>query len=136
MMHQEAEQIMAERFGGDAVVALSTAEGEMPYVRFVNAHYEHGAFYVITHAHSNKMRQIASNPTVAIAGEWLTAHGRAESLGWFGKHENREMAARLEAAFSTWIHNGHNDFDDLNTIILCIRLTDGVLLSHGKRFEM
>ncbi len=135
-MHQEAEQIMVERFGGDAVLALSTAEGNVPYVRLVNAHYEDGALYVITHARSNKMQQIARNPVVAIAGEWFTAHGRAESLGWFGKSENRTLAAKLETAFSAWIHNGHNDFDDPDTIILRIRLTDGVLLSHGRRFEL
>ena len=108
----------------------------MPYVRLVNAHYEDGALYVITHARSNKMQQIARNPVVAIAGEWFTAHGRAESLGWFGKSENRTLAAKLETAFSAWIHNGHNDFDDPDTIILRIRLTDGVLLSHGRRFEL
>ena len=135
-MHQEAEQIMVERFGGDAVLALSTAEGNVPYVRLVNAHYEDGALYVITHARSNKMQQIARNPVVAIAGEWFTAHGRAESLGWFGKSENRTLAAKLETAFSAWIHNGHNDFDDPDTILLRIRLTDGVLLSHGRRFEL
>ena len=135
-MHQEAEQIMVERFGGDAVLALSTAEGNVPYVRLVNAHYEDGALYVITHARSNKMQQIARNPVVAIAGEWFTAHGRAESLGWIGKSENRTLAAKLETAFSAWIHNGHNDFDDPDTIILRIRLTDGVLLSHGRRFEL
>ena len=135
-MHQEAEQIMVERFGGDAVLALSTAEGNVSYVRLVNAHYEDGALYVITHARSNKMQQIARNPVVAIAGEWFTAHGRAESLGWFGKSENRTLAAKLETAFSAWIHNGHNDFNDPDTIILRIRLTDGVLLSHGRRFEL
>ena len=135
-MHQEAEQIMVERFGGDAVLALSTAEGNVPHVRLVNAHYEDGALYVITHARSNKMQQIARNPVVAIAGEWFTAHGRAESLGWFGKSENRTLAAKLETAFTAWIHNGHNDFDDPDTIILRIRLTDGVLLSHGRRFEL
>ena len=28
-----------------------------------------------------------------------------------------------------------NNFDDENTIILCVELTDGLLLSHGTRFE-
>lgn len=36
---------------------------------------------------------------------------------------------------SLWIDNGHNDFDDENTIILCVELTDGLLLSHGTRYE-
>ena len=135
-MDQKAEQIMMERFGGDAVVALATVDEKMPYVRYVNAHYERGAFYVITHALSTKMCQIECNPTVAIAGEWLTAHGNAVSLGWFGKEENHAIAEKLRIAFSEWIDNGHNDFEDRNTIILRIKLTDGVLLSHGTRYDL
>ena len=135
-MNQEAERIMQERFGGDAVLALSTLEGTTPYVRFVNVHYENGAFYVITHALSNKLRQIRRNPVVAIAGEWFTAHGHAESLGWFGKNENRAIAEKLKAAFSAWIDNGHSDFADPDTIILRIALTNGVLLSHGVRYDL
>lgn len=135
-MDKETEQIMTERFGGDTIIALATSDDKVPYVRFVNAHYEGGAFYVITHALSNKMRQIEHNPIVAIAGEWFTAHGSAVNLGWFGKEENRAVAEMLKVAFTAWIDNGHNNFDDPNTIILCIQITDGVLFSHGTRFDI
>jgi general stress protein 26 len=127
---------MVERFGGDTVVALSTSDDNVPYVRFVNAHYEHGAFYVITYALSEKMKQIEHNPIVAIAAEWFTAHAVAENLGWFRKKGNHAIAEELKIAFSEWIDNGHNNFDDPNTIILCIRLTDGILLSHGTRYDL
>lgn len=128
--------IMQERFGKDNVIALATDEGCLPQVRYVNAYYEDGAFYIITYALSNKMRQIGQNPSVAIAGDWFTAHGRGENLGYFGREENRALAARLREVFAAWIDNGHNDFSDPNTCILCIRLTDGVLFSHGKRYEI
>lgn len=131
----EAEAIMKERFGKDTVIALATAEDGIPYVRNVNAYYEDGAFYIITYALSNKMKQLEKNPVAAIAGEWFTAHGKGVNLGWFGKKENREIAGKLRDAFREWIDNGHNDFDDENTIILCIELTDGLLLSHGTRYE-
>ncbi len=131
----EAEAIMKERFGKDTVIALATAEDGIPYVRNVNAYYEDGAFYIITYALSNKMKQLEKNPVAAIAGEWFTAHGKGVNLGWFGKKENREVSGKLRDAFHEWIDNGHNDFDDENTIILCIELTDGLLLSHGTRYE-
>ena len=134
-LSREAEEIMIERFGKDTVIALATIENEIPYVRNVNAYYENGAFYVITYALSNKIRHIKSNPTVAIAGDWFTAHGKGISLGYFGKQENHTIAEKLKTAFAEWIDNGHNNFDDENTIILCIELTDGVLLSHGTRYE-
>lgn len=132
---QKAERIMAERFGKDTVVALATAEGGIPFVRYINAYYEDGAFYLITHARSNKMRQIEGNPAVAIAGEWFTGHGTGRSLGYFGKEENSAIAQKLKKAFAAWIDNGHSDLGDQNTIILCITLTDALLLSHGTRYE-
>ena len=54
---------------------------------------------------------------------------------FFGKEENAPIAEKLRKAFAEWIDNGHNNFDDKNTIILCVELTDGVLLSHGTRYE-
>ncbi|MBD5509068.1 MAG: pyridoxamine 5'-phosphate oxidase family protein [Lachnospiraceae bacterium] len=131
----EAKQIMIERFGKDTVIAVATVENEVPYVRYVNAYYENGAFYIITYALSNKMKQLEKNPNVAIAGDWFTAHGKGVNLGYFGREENRLIAEKLKTAFAEWIDNGHNNFDDENTIILCIELTDGLLLSHGTRYE-
>ena len=134
-LSSEAEKIMIERFGKDTVIALATVEQEMPYVRNVNAYYEDGSFYIITYALSNKMKHIESNSTVAIAGEWFTSHGKSINLGYFGKEENCRIAGKLKNVFSEWIDNGHNDFEDENTVILCVELTDGLLLSHGIRYE-
>ena len=133
---KEAEQIMIERFGKDSVIALATTEDGIPHVRNVNAFYDNGAFYVISYGRSNKMKQIEKNPVVAIAGDWFTAHGKAVNLGYFGKDENIEIAGKLRKAFAEWIDNGHNDFNDINTCILCIKLTDGLLLSHGTRYDI
>lgn len=73
---------------------------------------------------------------MAIAGEWFTAHGKVVSLGYFGRAENGDIAGKLRTAFAEWIDNGHNNFEDENTVILCVRLTDGVLFSQGKRYEI
>ena len=132
----KTERLMTERFGKDTVIALATTEDGVPYVRYVNAFYEDGAFYIITHALAGKMKQLGKNPAAAIAGEWFTAQGTGINLGYFGKQENREIAEKLRKAFAAWIDNGHNDFADENTCILCVRLSDGVLLSHGERYEI
>ena len=135
-LNTESKKLMVERFGQDTIIALATMEGEMPNVRYVNGYYEDGAFYVITYGLSNKMRQIEKNPNVAIAGDWFTAHGKGINLGYFGKDENAEIASKLREAFVQWIDNGHNNFSDVNTCILCIRLTDGILFSHGTRYDI
>lgn len=135
-LNQITENIMTERFGKDSVIALATIENGIPHVRNVNAYYEKGAFYIITYGLSNKMRQIAQNPTAAISGDWFTGHGKGIDLGYFGKEENKVWAQKLKIAFAEWIDNGHNNFDDMNTRILCVRLTDGVLFSHGTRYDI
>lgn len=133
---EQTKQIMDERFGKDNVISLATSAENAPYVRYVNAYYEDGVFYIITYALSGKMKQIEKNPVVAIAGDWFTATGKGVNLGWFGKTENKEMAEKLREIFAEWIDNGHNDFEDQNTVILCIQLEQGVLFSHGTRYEI
>ena len=132
----ETEKIMLERFGGDKLIALATADDNIPYVRTVDAFYENKAFYVLTYGLSAKMKQISENPVVAISGEWFSAHGRGVNMGYFGKPENKAVADKMRTVFSEWIDNGHNNFEDENTIILRIDLTDGVLFSQGTRYEI
>ena len=127
---------MNERFGCDRCIALATIDGNVPSVRTVNSVYQNGAFYVITYAKSNKMKQIAANPHIAISGDWFTAHGIGENLGHILKQENTELANMLRSAFSAWYSNGHTNEADENTIILKLRLTDGILLANGTRYEI
>lgn len=132
----ELEEILKERYGKDSIVALATTKDGIPCVRYVNGVYIDGAYYVITYGLSDKMKQIEQNPNVAIAAEWFTAHGQGVNLGWFKKEENAEIAERLRTEFAEWIDNGHNNFEDVNTCILCVKLTDGILFSHGTRYEI
>ena len=99
ILNSKTKEIMKERFGKDQIIAIATVQDGKPYVRNVDGYYEDGAFYVITYALSNKMKQIEENPHVAISGDWFTAHG-------------------------------------INTCILCIRLTEGVLFSHGTKYDI
>lgn len=132
----EAQRIMNDRFNKDSLIALATVDGNTPHVRAVNSYYEDGYFYTITYALSNKMKQIAVNPTVAICGDWFTGHGIGENLGWIRDEKNNDIASKLRAAFAAWYDNGHTNEADVNTVILRIRMTDGILLHHGTRFEI
>lgn len=133
---KETDAILRERFGKDSLIALATSVDNIPHVRTVDAFYEDGTFYVLTYGLSGKMRQIEKNPVVAISGEWFTAQGRGINLGYFGKEENAPIAGKMREVFEAWIDNGHNDFADVNTCILCIRLTSGILFSNGMRYEI
>lgn len=133
---KDEEKIMYERFGHDSIIAIATCEDNVPSVRYVDAFYDDGSFYVLTYAQSTKMKQLENNPHIAIAADWFTAKGKGKNLGYFGNIENRAIANKMRELFSEWIDNGHNNFDDINTIILKIELEEGILFSHGTRYDI
>ncbi len=134
--NSQTDLILSDRFGKDSLITLATVENGIPYVRTVDAVYIDGAFYVVTYSLSGKMQQIAKNPTVAISGEWFTAHGVGENLGHVLLPENKAAMDILRAAFAAWYDNGHTNEADPNTCLLKINLTDGVLFSDGTRYEI
>ena len=134
--YPEAEQILTEWFGKDTLLSLATLDGKRPAVRIVNSCYEGGAFYTVTDARSGKMRQLKKNPEAALCAEWFTANGVGENLGHVRDEKNAAIIAKLRAAFAAWYGNGHVDEDSPHTCLLCVRLTEGVLMSHGTRYEI
>ena len=134
--YDEAMKVMAERFGHDMLVSLATVDNNRPAVRIVNSYYENGAFYVVTYALSNKMTQIKNNPEVAICGEWFTAHGIGENIGYVLDERNAVIMSKLRAVFAEWYGNGHTNENDPNTCILRIKLMDGILFNHGTKYEI
>lgn len=132
----ELQEIMTQRFGHDNEIALVTMDGSIPYARTVNAYYENGAFYVITHGKSKKMQHIAQNPLVALCGDWFSAHGMASDAGHVLDAQNADLMQRIRIAFAAWYGNGHTNEQDPNTRILQIRLSDGILFHHGTRYEI
>ena len=130
------QEKMHQRFGQDSLIALATVENGLPHVRTVNAFYQDGAFYVVTYALSGKMKQIAANPHVAVCGEWFTGHGYAVNMGHILLQSNAEIAGKMRQIFASWYGNGHVNENDVNTCILRIRLTDGVLMANGQQFVL
>lgn len=135
-LNADITAIMEDRFGHDSLIALATMDGDSPAVRTVNAYYENGCFYTVTHALSGKMQQIAKDPKVAICGDWFTARGTGESMGHILLPGNTALADKLRKAFAAWYANGHTNEADPDTIILRIRLTHGVLFRHGTRYDI
>ena len=132
--YDDAIKIMNERFGKDSMISIATVDGTHPNVRTVDGYYEDGAFYVVTYALSNKMKQIGVNPDVAVCGDWFTAHGIGENLGHVRNENNSVIMEKLRKAFASWYSHGHVNEDDSNTCLLRVRLTDGVVTDHEKKY--
>jgi len=143
-MYEEGLQLIEEKFGNgkDNVISLATIALEpnpqgkpRPVVRSVDAYYEEGTFYVVTNAKSNKMKQIALNSEVSIAGcfEMFTANGVGENLGWVLDPKNVEIRTKLRTAFAEWYDMANNEKDE-NCCILAIHLTRGTLnINHWEK---
>jgi uncharacterized pyridoxamine 5'-phosphate oxidase family protein len=139
----EGLKLLEERFGNykDNVLSLATIASELgdndkprPIVREVDAFYENGVFYVSTHARSNKILQINNNPevSVAVSGEWFTASGQGENLGWVLDPKNAELRKKIRKAF-VW-YDEVNDEEDPDCCFLAIYLTKGTLnINHWEK---
>lgn len=135
--YENAMNIMTERFGKDSLIAIATTDGERLYNRMVDAYYENGSFYVSTHTLSNKVKQVESNPEVAVcAVDWFSGHGSARNLGWVLDPQNTEIRSKLREGF-VWYDDVNNE-QDHNCCILEIRLTDGMLIKdhHAVRYQI
>ena len=136
-MDKNIIEILNKKFGFDNLISLATSDNDTPFVRTVNSYYEDGAFYTVTHALTKKMKQIEKNPKVAIcSNEWFCAHGLGENIGHICDEKNAELASKLRAVFAEWYDNGHTNEKDPDTCILKIKLTDAVLYSDGKRYDI
>ena len=134
--YAEAESILKERFGKDTLVSLATLDGKRPAVRIVNSYYEDGAFYTVTYARSGKMKQIKKNSQVALCAEWFAANGMGENIGHVRDENNAALMAKPREIFAAWYNNGDVNEDNPHTCVLRVRLTEGVLMSHGTKYEI
>ena len=126
--------------GKDNVISLATiapklAANEMPcpVVRDVDAFYEDGVFYATTHAKSNKVLQIESNPMVAFSVhfEGISGTAIAQNLGWVLAPQNTELRAKVRKAFADWYDAANNE-QDQNCVILAIRISTATIFrDHG-----
>lgn len=143
--YEEGIQILNERFGNgkDNVISLATISLESnfsgaprPSVRDVDAYYEDGTFYIVTHAQSNKVRQIMINPEVSVSVHFedFFSSGIGQNLGWVLEPQNAQIRNTLRTVFKEW-YDFANDETDQNCCILAIKMTKGTLrVNHGEMF--
>ena len=82
------------------------------------------------------MKQLSLCPHAAVCGDWFSAQGYAENMGHVLLSSNQAIMEKLRKVFASWYGNGHVNEQDPNTCILRIRLTNGVLMANGIRFEI
>ncbi len=143
--YEEGIKILNEKFGNgkDNVISLATISLERsesgnvkPSVRDVDAIYENGVFYIVTHAKSNKVKQIEANEEVSIAVHFedFFSSGKGKNLGWVLEPANAEIRGKMREAFKEWYDFANNE-EDHNCCIVAIYPEKGTLrINHGEKF--
>lgn len=143
--YEEGIKILNERFGNgkDNVISLATISPEKgpdgipkPCVRDVDAYYDDAVFYIITHAQSNKVKQIMNNPNVAISVHFedFFSSGVGKNLGWVLDPKNAKIRDTMRRVFQEWYDFANNENDE-GCCIVAVYLTKGTLrIDHGADF--
>lgn len=131
--YEESLQIMNELYGHDVAMPLATVNDGKANLRVVNAYYKDKAFYITTYSLSNKMKEIAINPYVAINHNLFVAHGVGKSIGNPLDENNKELREELRQVFYAF-YDKHVDEQDKNTCILKIDLNDALVFAHDYKY--
>ena len=54
---------------------------------------------------------------------------------WYNYVNVNLICGYLRRAFASWYDNGHTNEDDTNTIILRMKIIDGIIMSEGVKYE-
>ena len=109
-----AIMLMEQLFSRDYQFAMATAANTIPSLRFVDTYYDDGAFYSVTYANTNKVKEIAINPNIALCGrKGYSFSGKAYNIGHPLLLENNDIRNKLIKAFEPWYFKHNNEADDI-----------------------
>lgn len=129
----ESISLMKEIYGKDTPMSFATVNENCPNIRVVDTYYKDNAFYIVTYALSNKVKEITKNPKVALNHNLFVAHGTAENIGHPLEEQNKEIRKELKNIFMPW-YNKHNNEQDKNMCFVKITLNDVMLFANDHKY--
>ena len=112
--YKNAITLMEELFSRDYQFAMATTVNNIPTLRFIDTYFDNGAFYAVTYANTNKVKEIAVNPNVALCSRMgYSFCGKAYNIGHPLLPENSEIRSKLIKAFEAWYFEHNNEDDDI-----------------------
>ena len=133
--YEKSLQVLQSLFAKDCQFALATAVQEAPSVRLVDTYWQDGAFYVVSYAESRKVRELETNPHVALCCKAYRFRGLAYNVGHPLAAQNLAIREQLRKAFAAW-YSLHNNEDDPNMCYVRIEPTWGFFHQDGVGYEV
>lgn len=130
---ERADEAMRRLFGRDTVMVLATYGEKGVTARSVNGYYKDGAIYIVSHALSQKAKDIAFSGDAALCSGLNGMKGRAKNLGHPLAGENAALREELKEVFCAF-YGRHVDEGDPNTCMFAVYLTSALLFEGGMKY--
>lgn len=127
---------MERLFSKDCIFVMATVEeGGKADARSVDIYYSEGAFYVVTHRATGKVRQTEAFPHVCFCSGEFRFYAVAENIGHPLEAQNARIRSLLTNAFHAWYFR-HNDENDEGMCYLRARLENGFFHFGGTGYRV
>lgn len=133
--YEKSLNVLAELFTKDYQFALATSNDNIPSVRFVDTFYDNGAFYVVSYAKSQKVKEIEKNSEVSMCNKLYRFTGIAHNIGHPLLEENHGIRRKLINVFEPWYFE-HNNENDKNMCYLKIELKQGFFYKDETGYKV
>lgn len=133
--YEKSLEVLRELFEKDCTFVLATARENVPSQRVVDVCYMGGAFWVVTHGRSAKVREMKANPCVSLCSSFHTFKCKAHFMGHPLLPANQAAREALAGAFEPW-HFACNDEGDSNLCYLRIVPESGFFHKDGTGYRV
>lgn len=133
--YEKSLAALNELFGKDCCFVLATSNGNCPSQRVVDTYCSEGIFWIVTHALSNKVKDIKVNPNVSLCNNFHIFRGKAYYAGHPLAAENKEIRQKLIHEFEPW-YFAHNNEEDENMCYVKIELEEGFFHKDGTGYKV
>ncbi|RII33480.1 pyridoxamine 5'-phosphate oxidase family protein [Clostridium chromiireducens] len=133
--YEKSLNVLEELFAKDYQFALATSNDNTPSVRFVDTFYDKSAFYIVSYAKSQKVKEIENNPKITMCNKLYRFTGIAHNIGHPLLEENLRIREKLTKAFEPW-YFAHNNESDENMCYIKIELKQGFFYKDGTGYKI
>jgi len=127
--------VLEELFSRDYTFVLATVQEDKPSQRVVDTYYSEGAFWIVTYGQSRKVKEIATNPNVALCNTFHAFSGKAYNAGHPLQESNKEIREKLIKVFEPW-YFAHNNEADENMCYVKVELEEGFFHKEGVGYKV
>lgn len=133
--YERSMEVLNELFAKDYTFVLATVNDNCPSQRVVDTYYCDQAFWIVTYALSNKVKELRKNPNVSLCNNFHIFSGKAYYMGHPLKEENKEIRETLIRVFEPW-YFAHNNEADENMCYVKVELEQGFFNVGGTGYRV